>query len=98
MFFPDPWPKKRHHKRRLVGSQFVALAASRLRPGGGLHLATDWEDYAEAMLVACEAEPTLRNQHPGGWAPRPLWRPVTKFEQRATAEGRVVRDLIFRRI
>lgn len=98
VFFPDPWPKRRHHKRRLVDPEFVALAASRLATGGTLHLATDWAGYAEQMLACCTAELALRNQHggqPGGWAPRPLWRPVTKFERRAKGEGREVRDLIF---
>lgn len=100
IFFPDPWPKKRHHKRRLVQRPLVELVASRLAPGGLLHLATDWEDYAEQMMAACSAEPLLRNVHPdrpGGWAPRPGWRPVTKFESRAQQEGRRVRDLQFRR-
>jgi len=101
IFFPDPWPKKRHHKRRLVQAPLVALLASRLAPGGELHLATDWEDYAEQMMAVCSAEPGLRNLHadqPGGWAPRPGWRPVTKFELRAQEDGRRVRDLRFRRI
>lgn len=100
VFFPDPWPKKRHHKRRLVNPAFVALAASRLRPGASLHLATDWIDYAEQMMRCCTDEPALVNPYagqPGGWAPRPLWRPVTKFERRARSEGREVHDLIFRR-
>lgn len=100
IFFPDPWPKKRHHKRRLVQSGVVALVASRLVPGGVLHLATDWEDYAEQMREVCEQEPLLRNRHadqPGGWAPRPESRPVTKFENRAHDEGRVVHDLIYER-
>jgi tRNA (guanine-N7-)-methyltransferase len=97
VFFPDPWPKNRHHKRRLVQPSFVALAASRLAPGGTLHLATDWEHYADGMLAACLGEPSLRNTAPAadGWTPRPPWRPVTKFEQRAIEEGRVVRDLLF---
>lgn len=101
IFYPDPWPKKRHHKRRLVQPGFVSLIASRLEPGGTLHLATDWEHYAEQMLEVCQAEPLLRNRHadaPGGWAPRPEWRPVTKFEARAEAEGRVSRDLVFERV
>ncbi|GGM67288.1 tRNA (guanine-N(7)-)-methyltransferase [Longimycelium tulufanense] len=101
IFFPDPWPKKRHHKRRLVQPKFVALAASRLAPGADLHLATDWEHYAEQMRAVCEAEPLLRNRYadrPGGWAPRPEWRPVTKFENRAHAEGRVSHDLVFGRV
>jgi tRNA (guanine-N7-)-methyltransferase len=100
VFFPDPWPKARHHKRRLVEPGFVALAASRLVVGGVLHLATDWEHYAEQMLTACSAEPTLRNEAggPDGWSVRPPWRPVTKFEQRAVADGRTVHDLLFRRV
>jgi tRNA (guanine-N7-)-methyltransferase len=96
VYFPDPWPKRKHHKRRLVQPDFVALAASRLRPGGTLHLATDWEHYARQMLTVCSAEPLLRNSS-ADWTPRPEWRPLTKFEQRAVAEGRVVRDLIFTR-
>jgi tRNA (guanine-N7-)-methyltransferase len=97
IFFPDPWPKKKHHKRRLVQSPFVALVASRLVVGGRLHLATDWAEYADQMLAVCSAEPLLRNEF-DGWAPRPDWRPVTKFETRARAEGRVSRDLMFRRV
>ena len=91
VFFPDPWPKRKHHKRRLVTPAFVALVASRLEPGGTLHLATDWADYAEQMLAVCTAEPTLR----GGVTPRPHWRPVSKFEQRAREDGRTVCDLLF---
>ncbi|HET6500951.1 MAG TPA: tRNA (guanosine(46)-N7)-methyltransferase TrmB [Amycolatopsis sp.] len=97
IFFPDPWPKKRHHKRRLVQPAFVRLLASRLAPGGMLHLATDWANYADQMLEVCSAEPLLRNRFPD-WAPRPGWRPVTKFEQRANEEGRISRDLIFKRV
>lgn len=97
-FFPDPWPKTRHHKRRLVTPAFVALAASRLTPGGRLQLATDWADYAEQMLAVCSAEPLLRNLHGDSWGPRPSWRPVTKFEERALEAGRVVRDLEFERV
>ena len=99
IFFPDPWPKRRHRKRRLVQAEFVALAASRLEPGGLLHLATDWDDYATQMRAVCDAEPALENtaaDRPGGWTPRPEWRPVTKFEQRARLEGRTVRDLVYR--
>ncbi|SDK57078.1 tRNA (guanine-N7-)-methyltransferase [Lentzea albidocapillata subsp. violacea] len=96
IFFPDPWPKNKHHKRRLVQPEFVALVASRLEPGGVLHLATDWEHYAEQMLEVCSGERLLTNVY-DGWAPRPDWRPVTKFEQRAVNEGRVSHDLMFRR-
>src|SRR6185295_2231005 len=100
IYFPDPWPKRRHHKRRLVQPAFVALAASRLAPGGTLHLATDWADYAVQMLAVCSAESLLTNvvSTPDGCTPRPPWRPVTKFERRALAEGRAVRDLVFRRV
>ncbi|TCC51220.1 tRNA (guanosine(46)-N7)-methyltransferase TrmB [Kribbella capetownensis] len=97
IYFPDPWPKKRHHKRRLVTPPFIKLVASRLQPGGTLHLATDWADYADRMLEVCEAEPQLRNCY-DGWAPRPEWRPVTKFESRAQAEGRAVRDLLYTKV
>jgi tRNA (guanine-N7-)-methyltransferase len=100
IFFPDPWPKRRHRKRRLVQPEFVALAASRLATGGTLHLATDWDDYATQMRAVCSAEPLLENTaagEPGGWTPRPQWRPVTKFEQRARVEGREVHDLLYRR-
>jgi tRNA (guanine-N7-)-methyltransferase len=96
IFFPDPWPKKKHHKRRLVQPEFVALLASRLKPGGVLHLATDWEHYADQMLEVCSGERLLTNVY-DGWAPRPDWRPVTKFEQRAVNEDRVSHDLMFRR-
>lgn len=101
IFFPDPWPKKRHHKRRLVQPDIVELIATRLVGGGVLHLATDWSQYAEQMLEICQAQGMLRNLHPdspGGWAPRPQWRPVTKFEQRAHEEGRVIHDLRFERV
>jgi len=94
LFFPDPWPKKKHHKRRIVQPSFAALVASRLAPGGTFHMATDWENYAEQMLEVCSGEPALRNRF-DGWAPRPEWRPVTKFEQRADVEGRVSHDIIF---
>ncbi len=96
IFFPDPWPKRRHHKRRLVTPRFVALAASRLAPGATLHLVTDWSDYAADMLAVCGAQPLLCNDFEG-WAPRPHWRPDTRFESRAAAQGLPCRDLIFRR-
>ncbi|MGH3516590.1 MAG: tRNA (guanosine(46)-N7)-methyltransferase TrmB [Haloechinothrix sp.] len=101
IFYPDPWPKKRHHKRRLIQPDFVALIASRIEVGGTLHLATDWAHYAEQMREVCAGEPLLRNRHPdepGRWAPRPDWRPVTKFERRAETEGRESRDLVFTRV
>lgn len=98
VYFPDPWPKRRHHKRRLVQPELVTLVASRLARDATLHLATDWAPYAEEMLAACVAEPALRNTASHGFAPRPDWRPVTKFEQRARDEGRMVRDLLFARL
>ncbi|QMU74341.1 tRNA (guanosine(46)-N7)-methyltransferase TrmB [Streptacidiphilus sp. P02-A3a] len=99
VYFPDPWPKARHHKRRLIQPEFVALAVSRLRPGALVHCATDWEPYAEQMLEVLTASPELENLHPdgGGYAPRPDWRPVTKFEQQGLDKGHVVQDLLFRR-
>lgn len=100
IFFPDPWPKRRHHKRRLVQPGFVALAASRLRPGATLHMATDWADYAHQMREVCDAERSLQRAPrtgPDGFIARPGWRPVSKFEQRAVTEGRTVRDLVFHR-
>lgn len=96
-FFPDPWPKKRHHKRRLVSPTFAALVASRLAPGGHWLLATDWPDYAEQMREVLDACPDLVSTHPGGWAPRPAARPITKFERRGLADGRPVADLDYRR-
>ena len=96
LFFPDPWPKKRHHKRRLVQPPFAALLASRLRPGGYVHAATDWESYALQMLEVLSAETTLENTA-RGFAERPETRPVTKFEQRGIALGHRVWDVVFRR-
>ena len=96
IFFPDPWPKKRHHKRRLVQTDFVALLAGRLKPGGYLHLATDWRDYAEQMLAVLAAEPRLENTAEG-FAPRPDHRPQTKFETRGLKLGHDVWDLVFRK-
>jgi tRNA (guanine-N7-)-methyltransferase len=95
IFFPDPWHKKRHHKRRLVQPPLVRLLASRLAPGGYLHLATDWEEYAGQMLAVLAAEPGLRNTA-AGYAPRPPSRPLTKFEQRGLRLGHGVWDLLFR--
>lgn len=96
IFFPDPWPKKRHHKRRLIQPPFVALLASRLQPGATLHLATDWEPYAQQMLQVLSAEPLLMNTA-AGFAERPAYRPVTKFERRGVALGHGTWDLVFRR-
>ena len=96
VFFPDPWPKKRHHKRRLIQPSLVSLVASRLAPGGVLHCATDWEPYAEQMLEVLSAEPLLRNTT-AGWAPRPDYRPLTRFEVRGLRLGYAVRDLVFTR-
>jgi tRNA (guanine-N7-)-methyltransferase len=96
VFFPDPWPKARHHKRRIVRPDVAALIRERLAPGGLLHCATDWAPYAEQMLEVLTADPGLRNAH-GGYAPRPASRPVTKFEHRALAAGREVFDLVFAR-
>jgi tRNA (guanine-N7-)-methyltransferase len=94
VFFPDPWPKARHHKRRLIQPVHVALLSAKLRAGGLLHCATDDLGYAEAMLETLTAEPALRNRF-DGYAPRPRSRPVTKFEQRALAAGRTPADLMF---
>ena len=96
IFFPDPWQKKRHHKRRLVQPEFVALLIRKLKPGGYVHLATDWADYARQMLTVLGASPELTNTT-DGFAPRPGYRPLTKFEQRGVRLGHGVWDLIFRR-
>lgn len=97
IYFPDPWPKKRHHKRRLIQPDLVRLLASRIRPGGYLHLATDWEPYAEQMLEVLRGEPSLANTCEG-FAPRPETRPLTKFEARGLRLGYRVHDLMFKRI
>ncbi len=96
VFFPDPWPKKRHHKRRLLQARTVALIADRLRPGGYLHVATDWEDYATQILDVLEAEPLLKNMA-AGFAERPASRPITKFETRGKRLGHGVWDILFAR-
>ncbi|MGV9252103.1 tRNA (guanosine(46)-N7)-methyltransferase TrmB [Streptomyces sp. NPDC003697] len=99
VYFPDPWPKKRHHKRRLIQPEFLTLAASRLRPGALVHLATDWEPYAEQMLEVLSAHPAFENtQADGGFAPRPGFRPLTRFEAQGLEKGHVVHDLLFRRV
>lgn len=96
IYFPDPWPKKRHHKRRLIQPPFVALLAARLAPGGYLHCATDWEEYAQQMLAVLSAEPLLKNTAEG-FAPCPAWRPQTKFETRGLRLGHGVWDVLFTR-
>ncbi len=96
VWFPDPWHKKKHHKRRLIQEPFVALLASRLAPGGYLHCATDWQPYAEQMLAVLSAQALLANTAPG-YAPRPDWRPLTKFENRGLRLGHGVWDLVFKR-
>ncbi len=96
IFFPDPWPKPRHHKRRLVQPTRVPLLRSRLVPGGTIHCATDWMPYAQAMLAAFDGDPELTNPH-RGYAPRPAHRPVTGFERRALDAGHEVADIVVRR-
>jgi tRNA (guanine-N7-)-methyltransferase len=96
IFFPDPWHKKRHNKRRLIQPPFVRLLAGRIAPGGYLHLATDWEDYALQMLEVLSAAPELANTTEG-FSPRPDTRPLTKFEQRGIRLGHGVWDLVFRK-
>ena len=96
VFFPDPWPKKRHHKRRLLQPHFVALAATRLAPGGAMHVATDWHEYAEEVLAILAATPGLANTAEG-FAPRPATRPETKFERRGLKLGHGVWDIVFKR-
>lgn len=96
IFFPDPWHKARHHKRRLIQPKFVALLVSRLKPGAYIHCATDWQNYAEQMLEVLGADPALENTA-DGYAPRPDYRPVTKFEKRGLRLGHGVWDLIYKR-
>jgi tRNA (guanine-N7-)-methyltransferase len=96
IFFPDPWHKKRHHKRRLIQPPFARLLAERIAPGGYIHCATDWQPYAEQMLTVLGAEPLLRNTA-RDYAPRPAYRPETKFERRGLRLGHGVWDLVFRR-
>lgn len=96
VYFPDPWPKKRHHKRRLLQPAFVRALAERLLAGGYLHAATDWKPYAEEILGTLAAEPLLENICTG-FAPRPAWRPRTKFESRGEKLGYAVADILFRR-
>lgn len=97
IFFPDPWPKKRHHKRRLLQPEFVRLLCARLKPGGYLHFATDWEEYAQWTLKVLEAEPKLTNTV-ADYAPSPGGRPLTKFAQRGLKLGHGIWDLLFRKV
>jgi tRNA (guanine-N7-)-methyltransferase len=104
IFFPDPWHKKRHNKRRLIQTPLIAKLAARLKPGAYLHCATDWQPYAEQILEVLSAEPLLRNRaaatHPElmGYAPKPFYRPLTKFENRGIKLGHGVWDVVFERI
>ena len=98
VFFPDPWHKKRHHKRRLIGPGFIALLGTKIKPGGILRLATDWQEYAEQMLAAGNANPDLESLSPAGtYVERPDFRPATRFEQRGARLGQGVWDLAYRR-
>lgn len=98
IYFPDPWPKKRHHKRRLIQPAFLDLLLPRLKTGAVLHMATDWPEYADQMLAVCSARDELKNRATNGYSPRPDWRPVTKFESRGMRLGHPVADLIFEKI
>jgi len=98
IYFPDPWPKKRHHKRRMVQPEFIQLLASRMKPGALLHMATDWLHYAEHMLDVMRDLEQFENLSPdGSYCSRPEWRPQTKYERRGERLGHPVKDLIFRR-
>jgi len=96
IFFPDPWPKTRHHKRRLIQPEFISLLCERLKAGGYLHVATDWKDYAEHILSVMSSEPRLANTAQD-YAPRPEYRPLTKFELRGLKLGHPVWDIVFRK-
>lgn len=98
LFFPDPWPKKKHHKRRILQPDFIRLVACKLKPGGRFHMATDWQPYAEHMMATMQASLLFTNAAgKDRYSPRPAYRPVTKFEQRGQRLGHGVRDLIFQR-
>lgn len=99
LFFPDPWPKRKHHKRRMLQPAFVALIAAKLKSGGVFHMATDWQHYAEQMLEVMEASPEFSNcSAEGAWSERPAYRPVTRFEARGRRLGHGVWDLVYRRL
>jgi len=98
LYFPDPWPKKRHHKRRIVQPDFVALLAEKIAAGGIVHMATDWQNYAEHMLEVMQQNPAFENlSDSGDYCPRPAWRPLTKYEKRGQRLGHGVYDLLFLR-
>jgi tRNA (guanine-N7-)-methyltransferase len=100
LFFPDPWHKKRHHKRRLVQPEWLAAVCTLIKPGGYVHFATDWQPYAAHMLEVLQSQPSLRNRspHASGYADRPHYRPETKFERRGLRLGHGVWDLVFERL
>ena len=98
IFFPDPWHKKKHNKRRLIQAPLIAKLAARLKPGGYLHCATDWQPYAEKILEVLSAEPMLANTSPNGFAPKPDYRPLTKFENRGIKLGHGVWDVVFKKV
>ena len=99
LFFPDPWPKKKHHKRRILQSAFVSLVARKLKVNGVFHMATDWQPYAQQMLEIMQAAPAFVScNQTGGFAARPAYRPVTKFERRGRGLGHDVWDLLYRRV
>ncbi len=99
IFFPDPWPKKRHHKRRIINKENLSFFTRKLKPEGYIYFITDWEEYAESAKLLFDAEPGLYNPYANdsGWAERQEWRPVTKFELRAKQEGRNIRELFYRK-
>ena len=97
IFFPDPWPKLRHHKRRLIQQTFVSLLSKKLKPEGILHLATDWENYAEQMLNVLHLFPEFINMTPSGYAERPAYRTLTRFENRGLRLGHPIRDMLFQK-
>ena len=98
IFFPDPWHKKKHNKRRLIQAPLIAKLAQRLKPGGYLHCATDWQPYADQILQVLSEEPMLANTSPDGYAPKPDYRPLTKFENRGIRLGHGVWDVVFKRV
>ena len=97
IFFPDPWHKKRHHKRRLINDSFIKDLLPKLKSGGVIHVATDWENYAEQVLEVLNAQPDLKNSA-DGYAPKPDYRPTTKYEQRGVNLGHGVFDLVFTKV